>query len=119
MPFREPDDRLWEAVYPLLPARSTHGGKRSNLRRLFSGVLYVLSTGVAWADTPRCYGAKSTAHRLHLHLCRTGTYPRLFEVMRQHGYDISRVDLSRCPRADGLRTTRISDWGRDPAGRLR
>ena len=66
MPFREPDDRLWEAVYPLLPARSTHGGKRSNLRRLFSGVLYVLSTSVAWADTPRCYGAKSTAQTIEV-----------------------------------------------------
>ncbi|HOT93794.1 MAG TPA: transposase [Methanoregulaceae archaeon] len=116
MPFREPDDRLWEAVRPLLPAPNPRGGAKSDLRRLFSGVLYVLSTGFAWADTPRCYGAKSTVHRLHLRLCRSGSYPRLLEVMRQHGYDTERIDLSRCPRADGLRTTRLSDWAGGAGG---
>lgn len=112
MPFREPDDGLWEAVRPLLPVRSPHGGRRADLRRLFTGVLYVLSTGVAWADAPRCYGAKSTLHRLHLHLCRMGKYPRLLELMRAHGYDVDRLDLSRCHLSGEYRATRLSDWTR-------
>ena len=112
MPFREPDDRLWEELRPILPGRSPHGGRRVDLRRLFTGVLYVLSTGVSWADAPRCYGAKSTMHRLHQHLCRTGKYPSLVQVMRAHGYDTDRLDLSRCRVAHPDRTTRLSDWTR-------
>lgn len=97
------DDRLWEAVRPALPAWRPHGWRRVDLRRLFSGALYVLSTGIAWAPVPRSYGTKTTIHQLHLHLCSTGACPRLLATMREHGYDSDRIDLSRCPRIDGLR----------------
>ncbi|NLX48941.1 MAG: transposase [Methanospirillum sp.] len=114
MTFREPDDRLWEEIGPLLPPSSPHGGRRADRRRLFTGVLYVLSTGVAWADAPRCYGAKSTIHRLHQELCRTGRYPLLLRVLRASGYETGRIDLSRCRAATPDRATRLSDWPRRP-----
>ena len=85
---------------------------RADLRRLFTGVLYVLTTGVSRADAPRCHGAKSTMHRLHQHLCRTGEYARLLEVMRGRGYETGRLDLSRCRVVHPDRATRLSDWPR-------
>ncbi len=75
MAFREVDDKLWENIKPILPpGKPKIGRPRADLRKAFNGILYVLTTGCAWLDTPRVYGTKSTIHRLHLELCRNGAY---------------------------------------------
>ncbi len=75
MAFREVDNKLWVQIEPILPAEKLKTGRpRTDLRKAFNGILYVLTTGCAWSDTPRIYGTKSTIHTLHLELCRNGAY---------------------------------------------
>ncbi len=47
-------------------------------------------------DVPRIYGNKSTIHRLHLELCRTGVYSKMFNEMVSRGYLNDRLNLSGC-----------------------
>ncbi len=84
MSFHEVDDTLWQVIEPSLPPPKLPVGRpRADERRLFNGILYILSTGCTWHDVPRQYGTKSTVHRFHLYLCDHGIYDEIFAVMRQ------------------------------------
>ena len=100
MVFREIDDDLWAIVQNHLPSTKPHVGRpRCDPRRLFNGILYVLSTGCTWADVPAKYGTKSTVHRYHLELCEMGAYQAIFLDLLRSGYEIRRVALA--PSATG------------------
>jgi transposase len=63
---------------------------------LFNGILYVLTTGCTWHDVPEKYGTKSTVHRYYLELCEEGVYQAIYIDLLQSGYEIQKVDLTRC-----------------------
>ncbi len=42
------------------------------------------------------YGSKSTVHKLHLELCRTGAYQKINDLLRSMGYYKDKIDLSCC-----------------------
>jgi transposase len=97
MAFREVDDKLWLKIKQFLPPEKPITGRpRTDLRRAFNGILYVLTTGCAWSDTPRIYGTKSTIHRLHLELCRNGTYKDIFQMLLSERYELKKLNLSIC-----------------------
>ncbi len=97
MIFNEVDDELWEIIKPYFPAQKAKTGRpRADLRKSFNGILYILRTGINWMDVPRIYGNKSTIHRLHLELCRTGEYSKIFGEMVSRGYLNDQLDLSCC-----------------------
>ncbi len=97
MAFREVDDKLWVKIKPILPPEKPKTGRpRTELRRAFNGILYVLTTGCAWSDAPRIYGAKSTIHRLHLELCRNGVYEQVFQMLLSERYELKKLNLSVC-----------------------
>ena len=97
MAFREVDDKLWLKIKPILPAGKPRTGRpRTDLRRAFNGILYVLTTGCAWSDTPRVYGTKSTIHRLHLELCRNRIYEQIFQMLLSERYELKKLNLSIC-----------------------
>ena len=97
MVFKEIDDNLWEIVKPYLPPQKAKTGRpKADLRKSFNGILFVLRTGISWMDVPRMYGNKSTIHRLHLELCKTEAYAKIFDEMRSRGYLKGKVDLTRC-----------------------
>ncbi|HQD27106.1 MAG TPA: transposase [Methanoculleus thermophilus] len=97
MAFREIDDDLWEIVQTYLPPTKPHVGRpRCDPRRLFNGILYVLTTGCTWHDVPANYGTKSTVHRYHLELCEKGVYQAIFLDLLRSGYEIRKIDLSHC-----------------------
>jgi transposase len=97
MVFKEVDDRLWELIRPLFPAQKPKTGRpRCDLRKTFNGILYVHKTGITWSDVPRMYGTKSTVHKLHLELCRTGTYQKIYEILLSEGYRLEKIDISCC-----------------------
>ena len=50
-------DALWERLEPLLPAPPQRrfrfpGRKRLDYRKILTGILFVLKTGIAWEDLP-------------------------------------------------------------------
>jgi len=97
MVFREIDDDLWVIVQKYLPPTKPHIGRpRCDPRRLFNGILYVLTTGCSWHDVPAKYGTKSTVHRYHLELCEKGVYQAIFLDLLRSGYEIQKIDLSHC-----------------------
>jgi putative transposase len=72
------------------------GRNLSNLSKSLNGILFVIKTGVCPMDGPRMYGNKSNIHRLHLKLCITGVYAKIFDKMRFKCYLNDQLDLSRC-----------------------
>jgi transposase len=54
------DDELWELIQPLLPRRTTRyrhpGRRRLDDRCVLNGILFVLTTGIAWQRLPRELG---------------------------------------------------------------
>ncbi|MDD2472716.1 MULTISPECIES: transposase [unclassified Methanoculleus] len=97
MAFREVDDDLWEIVRKYLPPTKPHIDRpRCDPRRLFGGILYILSAGCNWRDVPANYGIKSTVHRYHLELSEKGMYQAIFLELFRSGYEIRKIDLSHC-----------------------
>lgn len=51
----------WAEIAPLIPAARRGGRKRSvNIREVFNGLLYVLSTGCQWRAIPKEFPPRST-----------------------------------------------------------
>lgn len=58
-------DALWERIEPLLPPPPRRrfrfpGRKRLDYRKILTGILFVLKTGIAWDDLPAELGCGCT-----------------------------------------------------------
>jgi transposase len=95
------DDELWQLLEPLLPRpprRSRHPGRRRlDDRKVFSGILFVLSTGIAWQRLPQELGYGSGMNcwrRLH-EWQQAGVFQHLHEPLLDKLRQAGRLDLSR------------------------
>ena len=56
-------DDEWAYVEPLIPPAKPGGGKRrTDMRAVMNGVMYVLSTGCQWRYLPKDFPPRSTVH---------------------------------------------------------
>ena len=56
-------DDEWGYVEPLIPPAKTGGGKRrTGMRAVMNGVMYILSTGCQWRYLPKDFPPRSTVH---------------------------------------------------------
>jgi transposase len=96
----EVSDALWELVAPLIPKRKGKpkkqrkrkvGGGRKPLeaRRVFTGIVFVLRTGIQWKALPRDYGAASSVHQYFQEWERAGVFEKLW-VLGVELYDRQR-----------------------------
>jgi len=63
--FDQIPDALWSRIEPLLPIYqiSCKGGRpRLSLRKVVTGIVYVLRTGSQWKAMPREFGSGSAVH---------------------------------------------------------
>ncbi len=74
---RDLTDAEWQQIQSLLPAPKEQGRKRSDLRRVINGILYILDTGIAWRKLPRRYGNNVTCWRYYICWQGDGTWRRL------------------------------------------
>ena len=80
-------DELWELVEPLIPKvprrRRFPGGERLDDRRVLSGILFVLRTGIPWEYLPQEMGCGSgvTCWRRLREWQQAGVWQRLREVL--------------------------------------
>jgi transposase len=80
-------DELWELIEPLLPAKSRRfrypGRKPLDDRQVLNGILFVLTTGIAWTRLPQQlgYGSGMTCWRRLHDWQATGVWQRLHELL--------------------------------------
>ena len=94
-------DELWELVEPLIPVverRSRFPGrKRIDDRRVLTGILFVLQTGIPWEYLPQemgCGSGMTCWRRLH-EWQQQGVWQRLHELLHAKLREIDRIDWSR------------------------
>ena len=94
-------DQLWGLVRPLIPEvrrRSCYPGrKRIDDRKVLTGILFVLKTGIAWEDLPQELGCGSgmTCWRRLREWQEAGVWQRLHELLLARLQVADRIDWSR------------------------
>jgi putative transposase len=79
MPRRhELTDAQWARVADLLPCRPADPARTATDNRLFvNAVVYVLQTGILWADLPGRFGKHDTARERFDRWCARGVWARV------------------------------------------
>jgi transposase len=94
-------DELWEVMQPLVPRierRFRHPGrKRIDDRRVLTGILFVLQTGIPWEHLPQEMGCGSgmTCWRRLREWQEAGVWQELREVLLARLHQAERIDWSR------------------------
>jgi transposase len=70
----------WGAIGPLLP-KNQPGARRTDDRRVISGVVHVLKTGCRWQDCPAVYGPSTTVYNRFRRWTMRGIWRRLFDAL--------------------------------------
>ena len=96
------DDELWSVIEPLLPAakrrRRRYPGRKSlDNRRVLTGILFVLMSGIPWEMLPKEMGCGSgmTCWRRLRNWHRAGVWDRLHRVLLSKLRGADKIDLSR------------------------
>ena len=75
-------DAQWERVEPLLPGKKSDPGRTAADNRLFvDAVVFVLKTGIPWADLPGRYGKADTVYKRFDRWCARGVWERLAKAL--------------------------------------
>ncbi len=91
-------DEEWGIIGPMIPPAKRGGGKRRvNIREVVNGIMYVLSTGCAWAYVPKDFPPKSTLY-FYFSLW---SYKGTLEAIHQKLYEMCRQDAGRDPSPTG------------------
>jgi len=79
MPKRhELTDAQWERIEPLLPGKRSDPGRTAADNRLFvNAVVFVLKTGIPWADLPARFGKHDTVRKRFDRWCASGVWQRV------------------------------------------
>ena len=80
------DDQQWAVIEPLLPMNQP-GARRTDDRRVISGIIHVLKVGCRWQDCPDCYGPPTTIYNRFHRWSARGVWRRLFAALIETGQD--------------------------------
>ena len=70
----------WRRLEPLLPGRAGMVGRPAeDNRRFVNGVLWVIRSGMRWADLPERYGKYKSVHKRFMRWAEAGVWDRLFD----------------------------------------
>lgn len=95
------EDDLWAVVEPLLPKRRRRkrypGRRRLSDRKVLTGILFVLRSGIPWEMLPKEMGCGSgmTCWRRLKAWQRAGVWDRLHRVLLARLREAERIDFSR------------------------
>ncbi|GII58577.1 hypothetical protein Pth03_69660 [Planotetraspora thailandica] len=94
-------DELWARIEPLLPVvprRTDHPGrKRLDDRKVLSGILFVLYTGIAWEFLPQelGFGSGMTCWRRLRDWHQAGVWQKLHELLLAELHAAGKLDWSK------------------------
>lgn len=117
--FTKLSDSSWELIEKLaqfkLPAQ--RGVVRTDLRKIWNSILYILITGQRWCDLPVCedYATRATAHRWLIRWQEEGVFDRVLSGLLQKAIKEGKANLSHLA-IDG---TFSPESGRRKPGRIR
>jgi transposase len=78
-------DKQWDKIKDLLPGKATDPGRTAADNRLFvDAVLYVLKTGVPWADLPERFGKHNTIWKRYDRWAASGVWQRVGQALGQN-----------------------------------
>jgi transposase len=95
------DDALWNMIEPLLPAaprrKSPAGRKRLDDRRVLTGILFILQTGLPWEMLPQEMGCGSgmTCWRRARDWQQAGVWDKLHRILLTRLHNAHQLDFSR------------------------
>ena len=95
------DDQFWELLQPLLPHQPRRyrypGRRRLDDRKVLSGIVFVLTTGIAWQRLPQelGHGSGMTCWRRLHEWQQAGVFQHLHQLLLAKPPQIDRLDLSR------------------------
>src|SRR5215210_2999239 len=97
----EVSDELWARIQPLLPVRSRRSRWPGRLplddRACLNGILFVLLTGISWADLPQQlgHGSGMTCWRRLRDWTTAGVWDQLHAVLLAELHAADQIDWSR------------------------
>jgi len=95
------DDALWQVIEPLLPTKPRRfrypGRKPLDNRKVLTGILFVLKTGIPWEALPQelGWGSGMTCWRRLRDWQRAGVWQRLHAVLLAQLHRADKIDWSR------------------------
>lgn len=78
-------DQFWlsqsqlKRIEPYFPL--SHGVPRVDDRRVVSGIIHVIRTGLRWRDAPEVYGPHKTLYNRFVRWSRMGVFDRIFAAL--------------------------------------
>ena len=69
---------------PLLPNKP-RGVPRVDDRRVISGIIHVIRSGLMWRDAPNCYGPHKTLYNRFVRWSKAGVFNRIFATLATEG----------------------------------
>jgi PAS domain S-box-containing protein len=95
-------DAMWERMQPILSSPRPDGGRargRKPLddRKILSGILHILKTGISWKKLPREFGCGSgaTCQNYLKAWQRADVWPKLLAILLQELPEADKIDWSR------------------------
>ena len=95
MKFQEISDKQWNMIQPHLPKPAKTGRPRDEDRKIFNGIVYVLTTGCRWQDMPKRYGDDSTANRRLSSWQRQGVWKKILACTIKSAHRSGRLQLQK------------------------
>ncbi len=113
------DDDLWNFIRPLLPPprprrKRWPGRKPLDDRAVFTGIVFVLKTGIPWEDLPQEMGCGSgmTCWRRLRDWQAAGVWARIHRVLLDRLRAVDRIDWSRAV-VDSASVRAVGGGGKD------
>lgn len=82
MAWRKLNDTEWAIVEPLVP-KQKRGRPRTRDREILDAILYILFTGIRWAELPECFPPTTTVFDRFKVWSKAGFFKKLFDKLRR------------------------------------
>jgi transposase len=96
------DDLQWSSIKGFLPGRKRRGPRRVDDRRVISGIIHVLQSGMRWRDCPKEYGPSTTIYNRWHRRSQQGLLVTLY-LVHQIRLALVSITSARFPKMIALR----------------
>jgi len=115
------DDLQWSMIEGFVPSRKRRGPRREDDRRIISGIIHVLQSGMRWRDCPKEYGPPTTIYNRWRRWSQQGLWQKMFYELSQivgthyeNAIDSTAIKAHRAAR--GKKGAKTKRWASVAAG---